>query len=240
MCFHIHSTLQKKSKSFVEDLFDAQFQDDTMINYHHANGFDRPKLHIITQEEPNRIQTGIWSVAPPMSNDVALYWKQKGGSTLNTRDDSLFSFKSALWKSEAALHQKCIVLVTGYFEPHKVSNVSYPFLLHRPEYDVFGLVGYYTKQSDNSLTFSIITTEANEFLSKVHNAAKRMPMSVLPEDKESIFELNSERLLQKEFQLHYSVQLQVKPVHRDILNSRIDTNSESYLTNIFHPIITDF
>lgn len=240
MCFHIHSHIPKKAKSYVEDLFDASFLSDNTPEFHHVNGFQHPSLAIITQENPDQIVNATWSVAPPNSLDPALYWKEKGGSTLNTRDDSLFSYKSAAWKSEAVLKQKCIVLVNGYFEPHKVSNVSYPYLLHRPNFDVFGLVGYYTKQKDNSLTFSVITTKANEFVGKVHNAAQRMPMSILPEDKESIFDLTTESDLKNEFQLCYSVPLKAKPVDRAILNSRIDTNSDQFLNDVFHPIITDF
>ncbi len=240
MCFHIHSILNKKPKSFVEDLFSAQFQEDAPSSYHHVNGFQHPQLMVITQEEPNLIQKATWSIAPPNYFDLPDYWKTKGGSTLNTRDDSLFSERAAGWKSEAALQRKCLVLVSGYFEPHKVANVSYPYLLHRRDFELFGLVGIYTKQKDNSLTFSVLTTKADDLLSRVHNAAKRMPMSVLPEDKDSIFSITTEEHLKKEFQIGYSVPLEAKPVHRDILNSRIDTNAERYLTDIFHPIFTDF
>lgn len=240
MCYHINISIREKDRNDIETLFDAEIQNDVIPSYHHVNGFQRPEVLIITQEEPERIQTGTWSIAPPYFHDVEAYWKEKGGSVLNTRDDSLFSFKSAEWKSEAVLTQKCIVLVTGFFEPHKVDGVSYPYLLHRPENEMFGLVGYYTKQENQQLTFSILTTEANNFMAKVHNAAKRMPMTVLPEDKESLFALDTEKQLKKEFSLSYAVPLEAKAVHRDILNSRIDTNAEEYLTDIFHPIITDF
>ena len=67
-----------------------------------------------------------------------------------------------------------------------------------------------------------------------------MPMSILPEDKESIFDLTTESDLKNEFQLCYSVPLKAKPVDRAILNSRIDTNSDQFLNDVFHPIITDF
>ncbi|MAD98635.1 MAG: hypothetical protein CMB99_15035 [Flavobacteriaceae bacterium] len=240
MCFHIHSILNKKSKSFVEDLFSAEMQDDSPVSYHHVNGFQHPLLMIITQEAPHVIQRATWSIAPPSYFDIENYWKTKGGSTLNTRDDSLFTEKAAGWKSEAALHRKCIVLVSGYFEPHKVANVSYPYLLHRSDFELFGLVGIYTKQRDHSLTFSVLTTKADDFLARVHNAAKRMPMSVLPEDKDSVLSITTEEHLKKEFQIGYSVPLQAKAVHRDILNSRIDTNNDKYVTDIFHPIFTDF
>ena len=238
MCYHV--SINRKDKEYLENTFDADLRLEFPTNYHHVNGFQRPEMMIITQQEPNRIQTGIWSVAPPDCHDVNKYWKEKGGSALNTRDDSLFSFKSAEWKSEAVLSQKCLVLVTGFFEPHKVNKISYPYLLHRPDNEVFALVGYYTEQHDGSKTFAVLTTEANDFMERVHNIAKRMPMTLLPEDKEALFALDTEAELRKEFSLRYSVSLEAKAVHRDILNARIDTDSEGYLSEVYHPILTDF
>lgn len=240
MCFHIHSLIGSKPKSYVEDLFDASFSTDDTPNDHHANGFDCPELLIITQEEPLKLQKARWSILPPNCWSAKDYRRKKGGSALNTRDDSFFSNKIATWKSEAVLYQKCLVLVTGFFEPHRVGKVSYPYLLHRSEFQLFGLAGIYTKQQDGLLTFSIITTRANKFLEKVHNGAKRMPISLLPEEKMKLLARTSEESLTQLFDEQQSVPLQAMPVHRDILNAQKDTNSEEFLTNIFHPIFTDF
>lgn len=158
---------------------------------------------------------------------------------LNTRDESLFSSRAAEWKTDAVLENKCIAIVTGFYEPHKVGKESYPYLLHRPGFELFGLCGYYTEQTDQ-LTFSIITTEADDLMSKIHNAAKRMPMTILPEDKEFYFDLDTEDKLKAEFNKSYSIPLAYRAVDRSVLNSNRDSNHKKIIKKIYHPIITDF
>lgn len=237
MCYHVKQT--RKDREYLESTFDADLRFETVPTYYHVNGFQRPTMMIITQDEPNIIQPGTWSVAPPNCQDVQKYWKEKGGSVLNTRDDSLFSYRAAEWKSEAILDHKCIAIVTGFYEPHKVGKDSYPYLLYQPNFEAFGLCGYYTVQKDY-LTFSVLTTEANELMSKVHNGAKRMPMTLHPDDKENYFYLNTEEALKEEFSKHYCITLDHRAVDRSVLNSRIDSNKEEIIQEVFHPIITDF
>ena len=64
MCFHIHSHIPKKAKSYVEDLFDASFLSDNTPEFYHVNGFQHPSLAIITQENPNQIVTYGLFLAP--------------------------------------------------------------------------------------------------------------------------------------------------------------------------------
>ncbi len=237
MCYHVKQT--RKDREYLESSFDADLRFESIPTYFHVNGFQRPSMMIITQEEPNIIQLGTWSVAPPQCADMPQYWKEKGGSVLNTRDDSLFTFKAAEWKTEAMLTQKCIMIVSGFYEPHKVDSTSYPYLLHRPDFEAFGLCGYYTQQ-ETGPTFSIVNMQANDLLSKVHNAAKRMPMTIDPDEKENYFELNTEEDLKKEFATRYCIQLDHRAVDRSVLNSRIDSNTESIIQEVHHPIITEF
>lgn len=237
MCYHVKQT--RRDRDYLESSFDADLRVDVIPTYYHVNGFQRPSMMIITEQEPNVIQLGTWSVVPPNYHDVQQYWREKGGSVLNTRDDSLFSYRSAEWKTDAMLENKCIVLVTGFYEPHKVGKESYPYMLHRPDFEVFGLCGYYTQQ-DDFLTFSVVTTEADDLMSKIHNAAKRMPMTLDPDDKESYFDLDTEEALKAEFSKNYCIPLDHRAVDRSVLNSRIDSNHEAIVQEIFHPIITDF
>lgn len=237
MCYHVKQT--RKDKEHLEFSFDADINENVIPTYYHVNGFERPQLLIITEENPNDLQLGTWSVAPPNCYDLQKYWREKGASVLNTRDDSLFSSRAAEWKTDAVLENKCIAIVTGFYEPHKVGKESYPYLLHRPDFELFGLCGYYTEQTDQ-LTFSIITTEANDLMSKIHNAAKRMPMTILPEDKESYFDLDTEDKLKAEFNKSYSIPLAYRAVDRSVLNSNRDSNHKKIIKKIYHPIITDF
>jgi len=237
MCYHIKQT--RRDREYLQKTFDADLRFEDIPVYYHVNGFQRPNMMIITEEEPNSIQLATWSVAPPFTKNLDQYWKQKGGSVLNTRDDSLFSMRSAQWKSDAMLNNKCIVIVTGFYEPHKVDKVSYPYLLHRPDFEAFGLCGYYTEQNADK-TFSIITVEADSLMERIHNAAKRMPMTIHPDDKEGYFDLDTEEALQEEFSKKYSITLDHRAVNRSVLNSHVDSNHEDIISEVFHPIITDF
>jgi len=237
MCYHVKQT--RRDREYLATTFDADLRFETVPTYYHVNGFQRPTMMIITQDEPHIIQPGTWSVAPPYCQDLQKYWKEKGGSVLNTRDDSLFSDRAAAWKTEAILDHKCIVIVTGFYEPHKVGKESYPYLLYQPNFEAFGLCAYYTNQK-GYLTFSVLTTAADALMSKVHNAAKRMPMTLLPEDKEHYFNLNSEEALKDEFSKQYCITLDHRAVDRSVLNSRIDTDKEEIIQEVFHPIIPDF
>ena len=233
MCYHIKN--KKKEPVLIERCFDLRpLKIDVPPFYYHLNGFDRGQVMVITQEEQEIIQTATWSVAPPNCTDIQGYWKQKGGSVLNTRDDSLFSPKLAEWKSEAVLYQKCIIIVSGFYEPHRSNDISYPYLLYKEDYNLFGLLGYYTNQED-FLTCSILTTTADDYLSKIHNKAKRMPLTLDPTDVEYYLNLNTEENLKREFKEFRSIELLNKPVDKSVLNSRVDSNKKEILQEMYYP-----
>ena len=45
-----------------------------------------------------------------------------------------------------------------------------------PDGDLFLFAGLYNELDDNSLTTTILTTEANDFFAEIHNQKKRMPL----------------------------------------------------------------
>ena len=67
-----------------------------------------------------------------------------------------------------------------------------------------------------------------------------MPMTLHQDDKENYFNLNTEEALKEEFSRHYCITLDHGAVDRSVLNSRIDSNKEEIIQEVFHPIITDF
>ena len=75
MCYHVKQT--RRDKEYLEKTFDADLRFEVVPNYYHVNGFQRPSLMIITQQEPNNIQLATWSVAPPHCIDLEAYWKER-------------------------------------------------------------------------------------------------------------------------------------------------------------------
>jgi putative SOS response-associated peptidase YedK len=106
-------------------------------------------------------------------------------SCYNARGETLFS-KPAF--RSAARDSRCLVPVTGFFEFREVSGRKFPYHIRMRDGRTFHLAGIC--EDTNLLsggierTFSIVTTEANELMSFVHNTSKRMPL-VLPRGTEN-------------------------------------------------------
>ncbi|MCK0132201.1 SOS response-associated peptidase [Flavobacteriaceae bacterium F08102] len=232
MCYHIKQTERDKKK--IQQTFHVDLRFDLVPAYYHLNGFDRGTVMIITEDNPHEVELATWSVAPPYCDDLKTYWKQKGGSVLNTRDDSLFSIKAAKWKTEAVLHHKCLVIVSGFYEPHKGANQHIPYLLYRPNYALFGLLGYYTLQAGHK-TCSILTTKANEQLALIHNVGKRMPIMVHPQDSSYYFNLGTEAQFKNALSAYDGVDdLLARSVHTDVLNAKKMSNRASILNEVIY------
>jgi|GEM_PF-1198142 len=233
MCYHIKQI--EGSTKVIQQTFDVDTQFEVVPTYYHLNGFERGTVMIITEDQPHEAVLATWSVAPPFTDDKEGYWKQKGGAALNTRDDSLFTVKAAQWKNEAMLHHKCILLVTGFYEPHQLVEQRIPYLLYRPNYAMFGLLGYYTEQVGQK-TCAVLTTKANPQLAKIHNAAKRMPIMVHPQDSSYYFNLNTADHLQEAFAEYTGIDdLHARTVHKDILHAQKMSNRADILNPIHYP-----
>jgi putative SOS response-associated peptidase YedK len=64
-----------------------------------------------------------------------------------------------------------------------------PYFIYMPNHEPFSFGGIYSHWTHPDTgevftTFSIITTEANELMSQIHNIKKRMPLIIQPKDRE--------------------------------------------------------
>lgn len=168
--------------------------EDGIEDYFCASGFDHPRWPVICSESPDRIEFLSWGLIPHWVKDIDQAMKLRR-STLNARAETLFekpSFRSSIAR------QRCLVLVDGFFEPHKHGGKSYPFYCHMRDHAPFAIAGLYSSwknPADGSLrkTFSLITTAANELMTVVHNEKRRMP-AILRETEESYWiEKNADR-----------------------------------------------
>lgn len=116
-------------------------------------------------------------------------------STMNARDDKLM--ESRLWKP-LFKNKRCIVPVNGFYEHHHFDtdlNVpggpkptdKVPYYFTLKSQDIFGFAGLYDQWTDKKTgevvnTFSIITTEPNPLVRKIHNNKERMPTILRSED----------------------------------------------------------
>ena len=88
--------------------------------------------------------------------------------------------------------QRCLVIANGFYEwqwlDSKGKNkIKYEIGLENDE--LFAFAGLYSNWINKETgevknTFTIVTTEANQLMSKIHNIKKRMPIILKREDEE--------------------------------------------------------
>jgi putative SOS response-associated peptidase YedK len=185
MCYHL--SVNRKQKE-VETRFGARFSKlnlnreaasrsagFTPIFY--ANGFEAPRIPVITNNEPEKIQMLTWGLIPhwTANEDKA---KEIRFKTLNSRSETLLSKPSF---SEPARKQRCLILADGFFDWREYKGKKYPYYIYLKSKEPFAFAGIWDEwlNPDNKKkikTFSIITTEANELVAKIHNIKQRMPV----------------------------------------------------------------
>ncbi|PCJ92267.1 MAG: hypothetical protein COA50_15665 [Flavobacteriaceae bacterium] len=233
MCYH--TALREKQKEVYEQVFDIHLnlESELLPLHFHQNGFDRQNVLIITQEDSEHVQLAKWGIAPPES-DIEAYWKKVGGGSLNNRDDKFFT-TAPEWKDESLLYKKCLIIVDGLYEPHKVSNAKpIPYLFEQENQALFALLGIYTEH-DEMFTCSVITTSADPLFEEIHNGAKRMPMCVDPLDKDYYLNMTKEHDIRAEFINFRSIKLNAHPVNRDALNSHVKSDREDIVEKVYYP-----
>jgi len=231
MCYHISQ--RKKEPDTIEQAFQAAINFDEVLLpvYNHLNGFNHDYVMIIIQEHPDLIQLAKWGIVPPnYQGDMVDYWKKYSGGALNTRDDKFFINNT--WKDDAIEENKCLIIVDGLYEPHHVSgHRPIPHYFERYDSSLFALWGIYTKHGDLN-TCSVLTTRANPLFTEIHNKAKRMPFCLHPESKDYFLGLDNEKDIINEFLDFRAIELIVRPVSRDVMNSNIKSDREGIMDKI--------
>lgn len=178
MCYHTSNT---KNISDFEEYFQLELKNSKEINekyvsFFHAYGFEYPYLPVIINEDgEHKIDLFRFGLIPS--------WIKKGkykANTLNARNDKLFENDTYrnYW------HNRCLVIVTGFFEPHdpRLSGRPYPasdiqatesWYIHHKSEPFLTLGGIY-----NGKTVSILTTDASVKMAEVHNDGKRQPLII--------------------------------------------------------------
>lgn len=119
MCYHVSNesdveTLKAEFKLPVDKL--EQFK-----KRYDFNGFEKPFLPVMTS--PRSLDLYRWRLLPPNVTDEKAF----RFNTLNATNYDLFNRDKMWWKY--AKHNRCLVLCTGFFEPH------YPDLNNKKNYE---------------------------------------------------------------------------------------------------------
>ncbi len=172
MCFF--SVLTVDTKKIANRFKTKEFipQKDGYLEF---NGFTFPQTPIITNENPDEIQYYNWGFLPSFAKD-----EDFRKFTLNARIETIHekpSFKSYT-------KNRCLILSSGFYEwqwldPKGKKKQKYKLTNKETEYFVFaGLYNKWVNKATGEIldTYTILTTVADEFMSKIHNSKKRMPI----------------------------------------------------------------
>ncbi|QES88533.1 SOS response-associated peptidase [Rhizosphaericola mali] len=182
MCYHVSTAPKEKLDKFAKNK--SLIIQTAIESFYHVSGFARPYLPTILNGDSKLIQPSRWKLLP--------FWvkteedAKKYANTLNAESESIFEKKSY---APYILKNRGLLLVDGFYEPHSIKGKKETenYYLTFPEHNIFSLGIVYAPWTDKETgeitnTFSIITTPANDLLTKIHNVKKRMPL-IIPENK---------------------------------------------------------
>lgn len=177
MCYHTSST---GTSNGLKQKFNLPMVDESLHTiYYHASGYIHPLLPVIADYEQSAIHHFRWGLIPSWIKSLEEGIKLSN-QTLNAKAETIFekpSFRDSIVK------RRCIIPVTGFFEWKHQGKEKIPHFIHPKEREFFLLAGVFShwmdkKHNELITTFSIITTEANEFMAEIHNTQKRMPLMI--------------------------------------------------------------
>ncbi len=255
MCY---ATAQNKTISELEKAMSViarlpEFMDDDDLHRYHINGFakhhmnggkkvaEHPIMLVQPQENPKFLTPIMWGLIPRWESgeDAAEYYKKTigYGSGLNAQSEKLFSSRMYM---DSAENRRCIVPVTGFFEPHttpvKVKGKPFkvPFMFQRRDKQVIKLAGIYEFTKDNHVTFSILTRKATPLFEKIHNTKKRRPV-ILHDEQAGEWLDNSTKRNDLENIIASDMPdelLLAQPISKDLYSPKVESNSP----NISDPV----
>lgn len=180
MCFR---TKLNTKISKIERTFEANFSEpNRYVPQQEINAFDFKATPVIADFSSEEILFFQWGLVPSWAKN-----DQIKKSTLNARIETATekpAFKNSVLN-------RCLVIADGFYEWQWLDpkgRQKQKFLLQPRDQEVFAFAGIYSPwkdpESGNQVyTYSILTTEANELMSSIHNTKRRMPVVLNPHDR---------------------------------------------------------
>lgn len=180
MCFR--TKLNSKIRD-IEKTFEAAFIDpEAYRGQEEINGFTFSPTPVVTDTNPGEIQMYNWGLIPHWAKDDSIR-----KMTLNAKIETAGE-KPAF---RDAVDRRCLIIANGFYEwqwlDEKGKNKQ-KYLLEVEDQEIFAFAGIYSSwrnpQSGELISsYSVLTTEANELMSRIHNHKKRMPVVLNRKDR---------------------------------------------------------
>lgn len=125
---------------------------------------------IVGDEKGNQAEIMKWGLVPSWASDPTI-----GNRMINARAETLL-VKSAF--RDLTQRRRCVVPADGFYEWRRDGARKTPMWIYWKNRETFGFAGLWDlwldrKQGRALQTFTIITTEPNDFMRRIHN---RMPV----------------------------------------------------------------
>jgi len=190
----------------IESTFKARFiEPESYTPMDEINGFSFMKTPVITNENQGEIEMFNWGLIPFWAKDDKIR-----KMTLNAKIETVK--EKPAYRNSVINH--CLVLANGYYEwqwldPKGKEKKKY--LITPKDQELFAFAGIYsswknTQNHELVNSYSILTTDANELMSEIHNSKKRMPVVLKKEDRKTW--LSGDDVLN--FAFPYTVELEAK------------------------------
>ena len=248
MCYNTRQSRKKASIQRWANLEAGlgEIPDDLELILFHANGWAHPIMWSITQERPDHLSPNKWGIMPSNRRqaDFAEYFKNpKTFGGLNAKSEKLFDhfiYRHA-WR-----HQRCLIPVDGFFEPHntrvkvKGRDFKVPFYFSRKDNDPLLLAGIYTNTLDGRRTFTVLTKAATPMFASIHNDKQRRPVIIDLQDKDEwLYDGNGEQEVQNLIDNDlWEGALQAHPVSRDLYSRSVDSNHDAIIEKVPYPEVS--
>jgi putative SOS response-associated peptidase YedK len=175
MCFTVNVNLVKEE---LENRYGATFLDPdryTPSYYYHA--LSLPEIPAICSGKTDKFQLLRWGLIPSWVKTIDDAGKIRY-KTFNARSESIEEKPSF---SGAFRSRRCLIPVKGFFEWQHLENKKIPWYIHHTGDEILSFAGLWdvwveSRTGEIYNTFSLITTEANDLMAKIHNSKKRMPV----------------------------------------------------------------
>ena len=157
-------------------------------DFYHVSGFSHPRLTSFTRKNDLlEVKQRVWGLIP--------HWVKDKEFANNLWDRTLLSRAESMHEKpsfrDAAVKNRCIVPLDGFYEHFHKNGKTYPHFIQGKENKrlfVGGLSSQWLNKETGELieTLSLVTTKANDFMSKIHNNPKlkeaRMPLILSDEN----------------------------------------------------------
>jgi len=168
-----------KTAQEIKNRYNAKFEEEANYKPSFYNAFQFPKTPIITNKNRDSIELYNWGLIPKWAKDISIR-----EYTLNARIETI-NQKPAF---KSSINNRCLIITDGFFEWQwldEKGKSKQKYKIQFPDKSIFSIAGLWSEwydEKNNTLykTYTLLTTEANELMSVIHNSKKRMPVILLP------------------------------------------------------------